>query len=165
MAMAKFVFRSLAREHPEPSDFLARANDVVASEIAVGKFITMAYLTVDGDGGVSCASAGHPEPRVVRPGGVSALACGGLALGIDAPQEYEQVRTQLARGDGVVLFTDGVIEARNGRELYGLERLDAVLAAHSARPAQEIADAVLAACRAFAGELPDDCAIVVLKRT
>jgi serine phosphatase RsbU (regulator of sigma subunit) len=75
------------------------------------------------------------------------------------------VRTQLARGDGVVLFTDGVIEARNGRELYGLERLDAVLAAHSARPAQEIADAVLAACRAFAGELPDDCAIVVLKRT
>jgi serine phosphatase RsbU (regulator of sigma subunit) len=165
MAMAKFVFRSLAREHPEPSDFLARANDVVASEIAVGKFITMAYLTVDGDGGVSCASAGHPEPRVVRPGGVSALACGGLALGIDAPQEYEQVRTQLARGDGVVLFTDGVIEARNGRELYGLERLDAVLAAHSARPAQEIANAVLAACRAFAGELPDDCAIVVLKRT
>ena len=41
MAMAKFVFRSLAREHPEPGDFLAAANDVVAGEIALGKFITM----------------------------------------------------------------------------------------------------------------------------
>ncbi|MGH3050392.1 MAG: PP2C family protein-serine/threonine phosphatase, partial [Gaiellaceae bacterium] len=44
MAMAKFVFRSLAREHPEPGDFLAAANDVVVDEIAQGKFITMAYL-------------------------------------------------------------------------------------------------------------------------
>ena len=42
MAMAKFVFRSLAREHSEPSEFLAHANDVVVGEIAVGKFITMA---------------------------------------------------------------------------------------------------------------------------
>ena len=47
MAMAKFVFRSLAREHPSPGEFLARANDVVVDEIALGKFITMAYLTVD----------------------------------------------------------------------------------------------------------------------
>jgi serine phosphatase RsbU (regulator of sigma subunit) len=165
MAMAKFVFRSLAREHSDPSAFLARANDVVSSEIAVGKFITMAYLTISPDGEVLCASAGHPEPRVVRANGVAPLECGGLALGIVAPQEYEQVRTTLEPGDAVVLYTDGVIEARNGRDLFGVERLDAVLAASSSRPAQEIADAVLAACRAFAGELPDDCAIVVLERT
>ena len=44
MAMAKFVFRSLVREHPEPSDFLAAANEVVVGEIAPGKFITMLYL-------------------------------------------------------------------------------------------------------------------------
>ena len=37
MAMAKFVFRSLAREHPEPGDFLASANEVVCSEIAAGQ--------------------------------------------------------------------------------------------------------------------------------
>src|SRR5436189_4731892 len=92
MAMAKFVFRSLAREHPAPSDFLAHANGVVVDEIATGKFITMVYVTVDPAGEVLCASAGHPEPRVVRrDGGVGPLVCGGLALGIVAPQEYEQV--------------------------------------------------------------------------
>ena len=165
MAMAKFVFRSLAREHSEPSAFLARANDVVSSEISVGKFITMAYLTISPDGEVTCASAGHPEPRIVRADSVSPLECGGLALGIDAPQEYEQVQTRLEPGDAVVLYTDGVIEARDGRELFGVERLDVVLAANAGRPAHAIANAVLVACRAFAGELPDDCAIVVLERT
>src|SRR5438270_227468 len=66
MAMAKFVFRSLAREHPEPGDFLAAANDVIVDEIATGKFITMAYLAIDGARGeVACASAGHPPPRLL----------------------------------------------------------------------------------------------------
>jgi serine phosphatase RsbU (regulator of sigma subunit) len=167
MAMAKFVFRSLAREHAEPSAFLARANDVVVREIATGKFITMAYVTVDGGGSVLCASAGHPEPRVVHADGqVSALACGGLALGIVAPQEYEQVSAHLPRSASVVLYTDGVIESRRGGELFGVERLDEVLDANASLPAQGIADAVLAACRDFAGgDLPDDCAVVVIRRT
>ncbi|HVW89144.1 MAG TPA: GAF domain-containing SpoIIE family protein phosphatase, partial [Gaiellaceae bacterium] len=166
MAMAKFVFRSLAREHAEPSDFLARANDVVVSEIAVGKFITMAYVIADAGGEVLCASAGHPEPRLVRPDGrVEALRCGGLALGIVAPQEYEQARVELPPGGAVVLYTDGVIESRREHELFGTERLDEVLAANATLPAQEQADAVLAACQAFSGgALPDDCAIVVIRR-
>jgi serine phosphatase RsbU (regulator of sigma subunit) len=166
MAMAKFVFRSLAREHSEPFEFLAHANEVVVGEIAVGKFITMVYVTVDPGGEVLCASAGHPEPRLVHPDGrVEAITARGLALGIDAPQEYEQVRAELPPGGAVVLYTDGVIESRNGRELFGTERLDEVLAANAAQPAQLVADAVLAACRGFAGgDLPDDCAIVVIRR-
>ncbi len=167
MAMAKFVFRSLAREHSEPSAFLAAANEVVVGEIAIGKFITMAYVTIGPAGEVLCASAGHPEPRLVTADGtVTGLACGGLALGIDAPQVYEQVSAELDPGGMVVLYTDGVIESRSGRELFGLERLDEVLSAHAALPAQQVADAVLAACQGFAGgDLPDDCAIVVLRRT
>ncbi len=167
MAMAKFVFRSLAREHSEPSEFLAHANEVVVGEIAVGKFITMAYLTVDPAGEVLCASAGHPVPRLVHPDGtVTGLECGGLALGIDAAQAYEQVRAELPPGGAVVLYTDGVIESRRGRELFGQQRMDELLAAHAQQPAQVLADELLAACRDYAGgDLPDDCAIVVIRRT
>ncbi|HVV58072.1 MAG TPA: SpoIIE family protein phosphatase [Gaiellaceae bacterium] len=166
MAMAKFVFRSLAREHSEPSAFLAHANDVVVGEIAVGKFITMAYLLVGPGGDLLCAGAGHPAPRLVRPdGAVESLECGGLALGIDAPQTYEQVHAHLEPGAAVVLYTDGVIEARRERELFGTERLDAVLAEGHTLSAQALADAVVAACRGFSGgDLGDDCAIVVIKR-
>jgi serine phosphatase RsbU (regulator of sigma subunit) len=167
MAMAKFVFRSLAREHSEPSGFLAHANDVVASEIAVGKFITMAYVTIDPRGEVRAASAGHPTPRLVLPdGNVRPLECGGLALGIDAPQTYDEVRAELPVGASVVLYTDGVVESRVGRELWGTERLDAALAAGRDLPAEELARSVLEETRAFSGgELTDDCAVVVVKRT
>ena len=167
MAMAKFVFRSLAREHSDPGQFLARANEVVVDEIALGKFITMSYLTLDAAGNLLCAAAGHPAPRLVEPDGrVHPVECGGLALGIAPSQEYEQVATVLRPGAAVVMYTDGVIESRSDRELFGVERLDDVLAHSAGRPAQEIANALLAACREFAGgELADDCAIVVLRRS
>jgi serine phosphatase RsbU (regulator of sigma subunit) len=166
MAMAKYVFRSLAREHPDPADFLAAANDVVVGEIALGKLITMVYLAVDGRSGeLRCAAAGHPPPRLVRSGRVEELEAAGVALGVDAGQHYDEVAVTLAAGDAVVLYTDGVIEARRDQELYGVERLDAVLAANAGASAEALAAAVLADCRAYAGgELVDDCAIVVVKR-
>jgi len=166
MAMAKFVFRSLAREHTDPATFLARANDVVVGEIAPGKFITMTAVVVAPGGELFAASAGHPSPRIIRSRGVvDVVECRGLALGIVAPQEYVPARAEVAPGDAVVLYTDGVVEARRGRELFGDERLDAVLREHAGESAQGIADAVIDTCRAFAPHgLGDDCAIVVIRR-
>ncbi|MBV8396253.1 MAG: SpoIIE family protein phosphatase [Actinobacteria bacterium] len=166
MAMAKFVFRSLSREHPEPGEFLAHANEVVAGEIELGKFITLSYLAVDREGALACASAGHPPPRLVLPeGGVQELACGGLALGIAPGQSYAEAAAFLPAGAAVVLYTDGVVEVRRDGELYGVERLDAFLSAHRGLSAQRLAESVLADCRAFGGgELSDDCAVVVVKR-
>jgi serine phosphatase RsbU (regulator of sigma subunit) len=168
MAMAKFVFRSLAREHPEPGDFLAFANDVVVDEIASGKFITMTYVAVDpGRGVVACANAGHPPPRLVLPDGtVSGLDAPGIVLGIDSGQTYEEVRAELPVGSTIVLYTDGVVEARNGGDLYGTERLDALLARERELPAAELARAVTEDARSYAGgELSDDLAVVVIRRT
>ena len=167
MAMAKYVFRSLAREHPDPGTFLAAANEVVSSEIAPGRFITMVMLVVDADAGeVACASAGHPPPRLVLPDGtVDSIPARGLALGIDAPQQYETVTQPFPPGASVVVYTDGVVEARSGGEQFGLERLDALLAERSGLPPQAIAQAALGACRDWTeGELTDDFAVVVVKR-
>jgi serine phosphatase RsbU (regulator of sigma subunit) len=168
MAMAKFVFRSLAREHPEPGAFLAAANDVVCGEIAAGKFITMLYLTIDPESGeVRSASAGHPEPRLLLPdGSVRPLQSHGLALGIEPGQAYDEAGDRLPPGATIVLYTDGVVEVRRERELFGVERLDTLLAERRRLGARELAEAVLEECRAFGrGELLDDCAIVVIKRT
>src|SRR4051812_2987482 len=166
MAMAKFVFRSLAREHSEPSEFLAAANEIVLEEIGDGKFITMLYVTADGrEGELACASAGHPPPRIVRAGAVEPLRVRGLALGIAGGQAYEVERLRLEPGDAAVLFTDRLLEARRDGELYGEDRLDVSLARHAALPAAELAQAVVEDCRAYGGDLTDDCAVVVLKRT
>ena len=128
----------------------------------------MLYLTVDpATGAVACGCAGHPWPRLVGPSGdVTALEASGLALGIDPGQSYEELREQLPAGGALVLYTDGVIEARRDGEPYGDERLDALLAAHAGLPAAELARAVVDDCRAFTGgDLTDDCAVVVIRRT
>jgi serine phosphatase RsbU (regulator of sigma subunit) len=167
MAMAKFVFRSLARDHADPSDFLQSANDVVVGEIAPGKFITMVYVVIDPrTGDVAVAGAGHPAPRIVgAEGDVTSLDANGLVLGVELGQEYEDVHGRLDSGDAVVLYTDGVIEARREGELYGVERLDRLLAERRDLTPAQLAQAVLADCRLFArGELADDCAVVVVRR-
>ena len=96
--------------------------------IAPGKFITMAYLAVDpARGEVASASAGHPAPRLLLADGtVRALDATGLVLGIEAGQGYEEVRADLPPRATIVLYTDGVVEARRRGEMYGVERLDVV---------------------------------------
>jgi serine phosphatase RsbU (regulator of sigma subunit) len=166
MAMTKFSFRVLARGDAEPSAVLASANDVVCEEIEPGKFVTLLYAVVDPAAReLACGSAGHPPPRIVGPSGrVRALRLTGLALGIEPDQEYESERVELEPGSVVVLYTDGVLEARRDGELYGEERLDRLLARQHDLPAQELASAILDDCRRFAGgDLSDDCAIVCLK--
>ena len=167
MAMAKFVFRSLAREHPEPSDFLAAANEVICSEIGPGKFISMSYVVVDGRSGrVAAASGGHPAPRIVLPdGSTHPLEAHGLVLGIDGGQEYAESHAELPLGASLVLYTDGVIEARRDGELYGDDRLDALLAHRHELPARALAAAVAEDARDFAGgDLSDDLAVVVIRK-
>ena len=169
MAMTKFVFRSLTREHAEPGDFLEFANEVALGELAAEKFVTLVYVTVDPETGeLVCASAGHPQPRLVRPDGtVQTVDARGLALGIDSDQTYAEVHERLEPGSLIVLYTDGVVEARSADgELWGHDRLDRSLSELRGRSAAEVAERTIASCREFAGgELEDDCAIVVVKRT
>jgi len=166
MAMAKFVFRSLVRDHPEPADLLAAANEVVIGEVGFGRFITMLYLTIDpSTGEVECACAGHPPPRLVSPDGTVAQAVvSGLALGVESAQTYAPALLRLEPGCAAVLYTDGLLEARRAGELYGDRRLDRALTRHAGLAASELARTLVEDCHAFAGELRDDLAVVVLRR-
>ena len=166
MAMTKFSFRVLARGDAEPSAVLASANDVVYEEIEPGKFVTLVYAVIDPvTRELACGSAGHPPARIVLPSGrVTPLGVSGLPLGIEPDQEYPSERVELEPGSVVVLYTDGVVEARSEGELYGEERLDRLLARNHHLSAQELASAILADCRRYSGgDLADDCAIVCLK--
>ena len=166
MALAKFVFRSLVRLYPDPGDLLTQANEVALGELTSGAFVTMVCLTVDPSTGHTwAASAGHPPIRVLSADGtIAALAPGGLALGVEADQEYEQDDTTLTPGAALCLYTDGLIEVRRDGEQYGVDRLDAALAAGRELPAQQLAEHVVADARRFAGEPGDDYAVVVIRR-
>jgi serine phosphatase RsbU (regulator of sigma subunit) len=87
-------------------------------------------------------------------------------LGIDGGQQYAEFQEELPRGSSLVLYTDGVVEARRDGELYGDDRLDALLAEQYELPARALAAAVAEDAREFAGgDLSDDVAVVVIRKT
>jgi serine phosphatase RsbU (regulator of sigma subunit)/PAS domain-containing protein len=167
MALAKFAFRALVRQYPDPGELLAQVNEVALGELSGSSFVTMACLTVDpGSGEVQVASAGHPPARLLAPdGSVTALAPRGLALGVEGDQRYEELRTTLPPGAALCLYTDGLVEVRRDGDQYGDERLDAALSTGRELAAQALAEHVVADCRAFGGEPEDDYAVVVIHRS
>ena len=106
-------------------------------------------------------SAGHPPPRLRRCDGGTRIigldAAQHLPLGIVAGEQYTQATLSLECGDCLLLYTDGISEAHNplvaGRDLFGVERLDAALLDHDGG-AQGLIDGVLAAVEAFTGGQP-----------
>ena len=167
MAMAKFVFRSLAREHSEPSEFLAAANEIVRRGDRRREVHHDALRDRRRPRGRARLRERRPPAAADRARGrpSSRSACAASRSGSQAIRSYDVERVQLEPGDAAVLFTDGVLEARRDGELYGEERLDASLGRHAGLPAEELANALVEDCRAFGGDLADDCAVVVLKRT
>ncbi len=115
---------------------------------------------------LSLSCGGHPLPIVARATGeVETVDCRGTLLGLRGPVRLQDQTIRLEPGDVVVLFTDGAIEAhRTVTDLFGEERLGAIIGANASLPADDIADRILSAVVAFGPSEPgDDIAIVVAK--
>ena len=96
-------------------------------------FFTMVYGQVDPVSGQgSLVQAGHPHPLLVRHGGdIEPLGHGGLPIGIDMGASYEAVPFELARGDALLLYSDGIVEAENkAGEIFSEECLHALVRQH-----------------------------------
>ena len=170
-AMLKYTLRGFALETPDdPSRVLARVNDVLCSPMSSHDgFVTLFYAVLDTrTGEMVYANAGHEPPlvRMASTGEVRPLpACDGLAFGAMGGVVYEECRDTLTPGDLLLLYTDGLTEARaDDGSFLGLEGLTALLP----RPdvtAAECVRAVYAGVSAFAGDVRrDDVAMLVLRR-
>jgi anti-sigma regulatory factor (Ser/Thr protein kinase) len=135
------------------------------------RFCTLATATLEEPTGhgvrLALHLAGHPQPVVLRAdGAASYVGLPGTLLGVldDDEVAFPSVDVELGSGDALVLYTDGVVEARSGRELLGEQRLLEAVSECAGHSAQGIADRVRAAAERFAGgNLRDDVAIVVVR--
>lgn len=167
--LVRHTLRSaVVREHV-PSLVLAQTNQAMLQQIDESRFCTAAYARVDidedsGQVAVSVSSAGHPRPILVRAAGeVEALDCEGTLLGVVADPVLIDIDVVLGPGDAIVLYTDGVTEARQGAELFGEERLIATLGSLAGRSAEDIASGLEDAVAEFRRSARDDTAILVLQ--
>jgi sigma-B regulation protein RsbU (phosphoserine phosphatase) len=165
MAVARTVFRHAARRCEPPAPTLAGTNRGVLSEIPQG-MVTMLYAMLDTRRGVlRLANAGHNYPLLIA-GRVFELELSGLPLGVDGDSEYDELTATIDYGDTIVLYTDGVVEASAADgEIYGYDRLAAMLRAHAALKPRALVSALLHELRAWSGgEQADDITMVIIRR-
>jgi len=167
MATTCTMLRTATRGTASPAEVLARVNDLLATTIPTGVFVTCFYAMLDpGSGRLSYANAGHDLPYLRHEEKVSELYATGMPLGLMPGTQYEEKETTLAHGDNLLLYSDGLVEAHNPqRDMFSFSYLMALLQEDVA--GRELIDFLLSKLAAFTGpgwEQEDDVTLVTLQR-
>ncbi|HEX9739342.1 MAG TPA: SpoIIE family protein phosphatase [Ignavibacteriaceae bacterium] len=143
-------------------------NDLVSENITDGKFITFCWAILNNDAAaIEYVNAGHNPPLLIRNGKIRKLEKGGMILGVmKTVQPYESEIVKLEKDDIIVLFTDGISEAKNTKdEEFSDDRLEKLVLQLSERPAAGILDEIKKEVQNFAyGTVQsDDITLMVIK--
>ncbi|PLS75642.1 MAG: hypothetical protein CYG61_06245 [Actinobacteria bacterium] len=169
-ALIRYTLRAAAVHHDEPSEVLGELNNaMLADPEADGRFCSVVYgrLELDHCGAwVTLASGGHPRPIVVRRAGwLDVRGQPGSLIGLFEDAYLADDLVGLGPGDALVLCTDGITEARSlTGEMFGDERLSAILLDGAGDDAEGLAGRLVDECLAFAGgTAKDDVAVLVVR--
>jgi sigma-B regulation protein RsbU (phosphoserine phosphatase) len=166
MSNLQAAVRGLASLSLPPDSLCSRLNALLCRNMTSDRFITFFYAQLDGPPQLfRYASAGHNPPFLLhRDGSHDRLREGGGVLGVFPNQKFDLGTAQLAPGDRVILFTDGVTEANNPEgEEFGEERLLGLLEEHRASSAAQLQNEILGAAAEFSGgHWCDDATLLVL---
>jgi serine phosphatase RsbU (regulator of sigma subunit) len=167
-AAARHAIRAFAHSNPDPAMILSSANGVMLAEESGGRFVTAVVGHLRWRRRrlhAVLASAGHPAAVLIRPDGrTQMLQGGGLPLGIFPDAAPASQELDLAPGDLLFLYTDGLTSACGPDRIYFEDRLTDELAALAGKPAtalvSQVQELVLEFCR---GELRDDLTMLALR--
>jgi sigma-B regulation protein RsbU (phosphoserine phosphatase) len=166
MSNLQAALRATASEQIPPEQVCAKVNRIICDNVSPGRFITAFYGLLDASRNrLVFTNAGHNTPILARrDGSWLRLGEGGPPLGLFPDWSYGRGEVQLAAGDRLVLFTDGVTEASSAaREEFGEERLVAVLLENRHLSAGELQKRILAEVAKFSGgRFEDDATLVVV---
>ncbi len=173
-ALARYTMRTAALYERDPSRVLERLNHALLHDAEQRRLCTAVVVRVvphaDEPGGpqahITVATAGHPLPMRVRPDGrLDEIGAPGTLLGAFEPGHWSDVDARLMPGEAIVLYTDGVTDARGDADRFGTARLEDVVAAGAGASADMVAAHIDAALIAFQAGEPqrDDIALLVLR--
>jgi serine phosphatase RsbU (regulator of sigma subunit) len=171
MATTRTMLRAAAQRLLTPGEVLQRVNDVLVQDIPPNMFVTCLYAILDPESGrVVYANAGHDLPyrrKAGRQGGAEELRARGMPLGLMPGMGYEEKEMVLQRGESVLFYSDGLVEAHDRRrEMFGFPRLQGLVGAHRSGGSALISF-LLAELARFTGEdweQEDDITLVTLDR-
>lgn len=163
-AMVRFFVEARSWDTPSPAAVLEQTNSMLMGRLPSDTFVT-AFYGVLTPSSLRWAGAGHLPPLHVSGSSVRSLDSHGLPLGIDSEPGYGEQELELAVGDLVFAYSDGLIEARRAGETYGIPRLSRLVGmlAHTMGP-EELVRAVHDEVANWAGALGDDAVALALRR-
>jgi sigma-B regulation protein RsbU (phosphoserine phosphatase) len=166
MSSLQASMRAFASQDATPVRLVANVNGALVRNEGLRRFVTCFYAVYDTDTReLTFVNAGHNPPLVVSAdGSVGRLSTGGMVLGVFEAAGFEQERVRLERGDRIVLFTDGIVEAENpAGDDFGDSRLTDVVVRRRDANAAALIDGIFGQVTRFtAGPLQDDATVVVL---
>jgi phosphoserine phosphatase RsbU/P len=172
MASTRSILRCEAWARRSTREVIERVNDLVCLDLEDGgMYATLVYALYEhATGELRYTNAGHPAPLLLKAGEQRCrrLTMGGMGVGICARQGYREETARLTTGDVLILYTDGLTEARSpGGELFGETRLAQAVGKYRQTTAWEMVTALLGEVNAFAGGAAqtDDIALIVAKAT
>ena len=167
MATARSAIRVQAEHCTTAAEIVTRANMSLCRDTRPEEFVTLFFAKLDTRTKVlHCANAGHSLPLLYRGDEVIPLEGGGMVCGVLPENTYHETDIQLESGDILLLYTDGMDEARNSaEELFGLERAGKVVTENRDKPARDIMQTLCNEVRRFVGdrERSDDLTLVLIK--
>jgi sigma-B regulation protein RsbU (phosphoserine phosphatase) len=169
MAGLQASFRIFCKNDPSPAELLGELNSALKENLPQSKFVTLFLGRLDTrTGTIEYANAGHTPPVVVRGTGVEELTDTDLLLGVVRRADYTNRVLQLAPGDSLVLFTDGLSEAENvdGEELVAAKFATRLAALHGSS-AEDVTRKIDEVVQQHIGDEPltDDVTVVVVSRS
>jgi serine phosphatase RsbU (regulator of sigma subunit) len=169
MANTQSVLRAVAqRGGSEPGRMLREVNEVLLAYIPPNMFVTCFYAILDPKSGtLRYANAGHDLPYLWNGGDCEELRARGMPLGLMPGMSYEENEMVLDTGEGVLFYSDGLVEAHNPEgEMFGFPRLQALVAQH-AEEERVLRDFLMKELHSFTGEeweQEDDITLVTLQK-
>jgi sigma-B regulation protein RsbU (phosphoserine phosphatase) len=170
MAVSRTIIRAESMTGRNPAAVLQRANRLIVQDSRARLFLSAFYATLDiGSGRLVYANGGHDWPLWLQAatGKCQELDAQGIILGAFREIEVEERAIEVAPGDFLIFYTDGITEARNAEgELFGQVRLQDTVAANPKASAGQMVQAIFEAVQSFAGDTPpaDDFTLFVVKR-
>ena len=169
MVKIQALVRAFAPEVPALTSLAAKINEILLRDRIPARFASLMLLQFAPDSGiVRYLNAGHMPPLLISETGLTELGKGNCAIGLAPDTTFEQKELEMAPGQTLVLYSDGITEAENNsRESFGLERLEAQCRSASGLRAQAFGEKLVAGVDAFIGEERhrDDISLVVLQRS
>jgi len=162
----KYLLRVFLRQYRDPAQAVEELNAQISSQVREEEFVSMCVAIIDAEAGtLRWASAGHPPAWLWHDGEVRPLRSTGPMLTLDPKARYLSREVPLEVGDLVLLYTDGLAEARAGSALFGEDRIANAMRRDPRMEADVLCKSLLAAARDFASApLTDDVAILAIRR-